>query len=102
MPSPQLSRSVRCQPKSAGGSLGCDRSIGRIPAERRTVASALFVAFGHSEADSLMCAGDRTAPGASVPEVGSVVPSIASAITLVSVDSKAYKIGAAAPAALGL
>lgn len=49
-----------------------------------------------------MCAGDRTAPGASVPEVGSVVPSIASAITLVSVDSKAYKIGAAAPAVLGL
>ena len=31
MPSPQLSRSVRCQPKSAGGSLGCDRSIGRRP-----------------------------------------------------------------------
>ena len=31
-----------------------------------------------------------------------MVPSIASAITLVSVDSKAYKIGAATPAALGL
>ena len=31
-----------------------------------------------------------------------MVPSIASAITLVSVDSKAYKIGAVAPAVLGL
>jgi hypothetical protein len=64
-----------------------------------TVAAALFVAFGHSEADSLMCAGDRTAPGASVPEVCSVIPS---AITLVSVDSTAYKLGAATPVVLGL
>jgi len=31
-----------------------------------------------------------------------VIPNIASAVTLVSVDSKAYKIGAATPAALGL
>jgi hypothetical protein len=49
-----------------------------------------------------MCAGDRTAPGASVPEVGSVVPSIASAIALVSADSKAYTIAAATPPVLGL
>lgn len=36
------------------------------------------------------------------PEVGSVVPSITSAISLVSVDSSAYRIGAATPTVLGL
>jgi hypothetical protein len=34
--------------------------------------------------------------------VGSAIPNIASAVTLVSLDSKAYKIGAATPAVLGL
>src|SRR4051812_4629337 len=46
--------------------------------------------------------GRPDSPGASVPEVGSVVPRIAAAMPLVSTDNKAYAIGAATPAGLGL